>query len=74
MNIYEEIVKELKAKGAKGSLGKEVKISSIGIDSLDLMDMIITLEDRLEIRVPDDKLMGLETINDLVKLVEELKK
>ncbi|AUF83356.1 acyl carrier protein [Mesoplasma syrphidae] len=73
MNIYEEIVKELKAKGAKGALTKETKVASIGIDSLDLMDMIVTLEDRLEIRVPDDKLMNLETIGDLINLVEELK-
>ncbi|WP_026389198.1 acyl carrier protein [[Acholeplasma] multilocale] len=73
MNIYEEIIKELKAKGAKGAINKGSKFNTMGIDSLDLMDMIVTLEDKLDIRVPDDKLNELETVDDLVKLAEELK-
>ena len=74
MNIYEQIVKELKAKGAKGSITKTTEFKSLGLDSLDLMDMIVELEDKLDIRVPDDKLTSLRTISDLMDVIEELKK
>ncbi|WP_031542138.1 acyl carrier protein [Mesoplasma photuris] len=74
MNINEEIIKELKNKGAKGTLNSGSKFADMGIDSLDLMDMIIVLEEKLNILVPDSKLSEINTIKDLVLIVEELQK
>jgi len=74
MNYQELIVKELKKHGAKGELSPTSEFKNMGIDSLDLMDMIVQLEEELDISVPDDDLLNLKTIDDLVKLVTELKK
>ncbi|ATZ21834.1 acyl carrier protein [Mesoplasma tabanidae] len=74
MNIHNEIIKELKSKGAKGNLTTQTQFSSIGLDSLDLMDMITILEDRLSIFVPDDKLLEIKTIKDLENVIAELTK
>ncbi|ATZ18567.1 acyl carrier protein [Williamsoniiplasma somnilux] len=73
MNIYEEILKALKKAGAKGTLDKNTRFANVGVDSLDLMDMIVKLEDTLEIRVPDDELLTIKTIEDLLNIIEKLK-
>lgn len=73
MNIYDEIVKALKARGVKVALNKNSEFKNIGIDSLDLMDMVVTLEDQLSIHIPDDKLLAIKTIGDLLEIIEELK-
>ncbi|ASZ09360.1 acyl carrier protein [Mesoplasma chauliocola] len=74
MNIHNEIIKELKSKGAKGNITSETQFSKIGLDSLDLMDMITVLEERLSIFVPDDKLLEIKTIKDLENVIAELTK
>ncbi|ATZ17049.1 acyl carrier protein [Williamsoniiplasma luminosum] len=72
--IYEQIVKSLKNKGAKGAINKQTRFTDIGVDSLDLMDMVIQLEDELSIRIPDDQLLNIETLDQLLKIIEQLKK
>lgn len=74
MNIHNEIIKELKSKGAKGKLTAKTQFSTIGLDSLDLMDMITVLEDRLSIFVSDDKLLEIKTIQHLENVIAELTK
>ncbi|AJM72102.1 MULTISPECIES: acyl carrier protein [Mycoplasma] len=74
MNIYDEIVKKLKSKGAKGSININSEFKKMGLDSLDLMDLIVELEDKLDIRIDDDALLSIKTVSDLLNVIEELKK
>ena len=41
-----------------------------GCDSLDVMDVIVTVEDRFGIEIPDAALDDLVTVGDLAALVE----
>ncbi|UKS53925.1 acyl carrier protein [Mycoplasma feriruminatoris] len=72
MTIYNQIIKELKSRGAKGNITKDSEFKSLGLDSLDLMDMVVTLEEKLNIRISDEQLLSLRTIEDLLKVIEEL--
>lgn len=47
----------------------ETKFSDLGIDSLDVMEMLMSLEEELdtEIEMGDNKV---ETVEDLVKMIE----
>jgi acyl carrier protein len=45
-------------------------IAELGIDSLELLEVIGSLERDLDIRVPDDQLVGIKTIGQLLTLVE----
>ncbi|WFQ90017.1 acyl carrier protein [Mycoplasma feriruminatoris] len=72
MTIYNQIIKELKNRGAKGNITKDSEFKSLGLDSLDLMDMVVTLEEKLNIRISDEQLLSLRTIEDLLKVIEEL--
>ena len=43
----------------------------LDIDSLDLDDLVMTVEDEYSIELPDEALEGMKTIGDLVKYIEE---
>ncbi len=40
-------------------------------DSLDLVDLAMSLEDEFDIEVPDEELENIKTVSDIVKLIEE---
>jgi acyl carrier protein len=46
-------------------------ITELAIDSLGMLEIIGSLERRLRIQIPDESLTGLETIGDLLDVVEE---
>jgi acyl carrier protein len=45
-------------------------IAELGIDSLAMLELVGTMERQLSIRVPDEKLVGLVTVRQLLDLVE----
>lgn len=49
----------------------ETKLESLGLDSLDLMEFLVALEDEFDIEIPERGLT-LETIQDVVKLVDRI--
>ena len=42
----------------------------LGADSLDVVDMVMSLEDEFEIEVPDEDIEGLRTVGALVSYIE----
>lgn len=43
----------------------------LGADSLDLVDMLMSLEDEFEVDVPDEDVEKIKTVGDLVKYIED---
>lgn len=52
-------------------LEPETKLEDLGVDSLDLIDLIFKLEDRFNLTIKDDS-RKLVTIHDVVLYVDEL--
>lgn len=49
----------------------ETKISEdLGADSLDVADLVMSIEDEFEIEVPDTDVENIKTVGELVKLIE----
>ena len=46
-------------------------ISELGIDSLGMLEIIGSMERQLKITLPDESLAGLQTVKDLVDLVQK---
>ncbi len=46
-------------------------ISELAIDSLGMLEIIGSLERRLRIQIPDESLTGLQTVSDLLDVVEK---
>ncbi len=43
----------------------------LNADSLDIVDLIMSIEDEFEVEVPDDAVDEVKTVGDLVKYIEK---
>ncbi len=68
-----EKVKELLADKVEvdaSTITEETKFADLGIDSLDIVEFLMTIEDELHVTIEPDK--SLATVADLVKKIDEL--
>ncbi len=49
-------------------------IEDLGVDSLDMIEMLMALEEEFSISVPNDKVDKLKTVRDIVSFIESVKK
>ena len=54
----------------RSEVDEDSTFDSLGIDSLDMVELICDLEERLDIEFGEPE--GLETVGDLVEYIEEL--
>jgi acyl carrier protein len=54
------------------NLDNTTVISSLGLDSVAVMELIGYLEEKLDIRIPDEDLAALQTLGDLDGIVKRL--
>ncbi len=64
----------------ENTLRKSVEISSssrlkedLGLDSLDCVELVMRLEDGYAIKIPDEEVAKVRTVEDVAKLVLELR-
>lgn len=43
----------------------------LGADSLDVVDLIMSLEDEFDLEVPDEQVENVKTVGDLVRFIEQ---
>lgn len=46
-------------------------VNDLGADSLDLVDLVMSIEDEFAIEVPDEAVEKLKTVDDAVRYIEE---
>ena len=46
-------------------------LEDLGADSLDVVDLIMTLEEEFEVEIPDDVADSIKTVGDVVRYIEE---
>ncbi len=54
---------------------KEVSkfVEDLGADSLDVVELVMALEEKFDIEIPDDQAENIATVNDAIKFIEENK-
>ncbi len=45
-------------------------VNELGADSLDVMQMLTTVEDQFDLAITDEEIVNLKTVGDVVKLIE----
>jgi acyl carrier protein len=45
-------------------------IDDLGADSLDVVDLVMSLEEEFDIEIPDEDVEGIKTVGDIVKHIE----
>jgi acyl carrier protein len=67
--LFKEVAKEVDKRDFPGLTGDSV-ISDLGIDSLSMMQIVGEMELKLDIMIPDEDLVELITVKDLLAVVE----
>ena len=67
-----EILEPLKTKDGSLALSGSDLISDLGLESLEVMKMIETLEDNFDISIPINILPGISTVADLAVEIQKL--
>ena len=49
-------------------------LEDLGADSLDIIEMLMTLEEEYGITIPDEKINQVKTVGGICELIEECKK
>ena len=49
-------------------------VKDLGADSLDVVELLISLEDNYGVSIPDDDMANLKTVQDIVSMLEKLEK
>lgn len=73
--MFEEVVKALSEQLniPKDKIKPESNIvKDLGADSLDVAELLMTLEDDTGKTIPEDKVTGLKTVADVVSLLQSL--
>lgn len=72
--MTEKKVKEILAKQLNVDIEKinaETNMTTdLGADSLDLVEILMSLEDEFSISIPDEAIPGIKTVNDLVNFID----
>lgn len=73
--MLEEVVKVLADQ--LGIPASDIKpeseiVKDLGADSLDLVELLMTLEDNTGKTIPEDKVSDIKTVGDVVKMLESL--
>jgi len=67
--LFKQVATEVDKREFKDVTGESI-ITELGIDSLSMMQIVGEMELRLNIMIPDEDLVELVTVADLVKVVE----
>ena len=73
MDYFDKIKDRLSSKLKGKELTKETSFKDLGVDSLDLVDLVFELEEEIGVEYQDDELLKLATVQDLLNLIESKK-
>ena len=46
-------------------------VKDLGADSLDIVEMIMTLEEQFGVSVPEEEAVGIKTVGDIVAIIDK---
>lgn len=68
--VKELIVEQLDVDGDKVVSGANIQ-DDLGADSLDVVDLVMSLEEEFDIEIPDEAVENIKTVGDIVKYIED---
>lgn len=71
--VVEILAKQLSADKSKIKAETNI-LTDLGADSLDLVEVLMSLEDEFGVSIPDEAIPNIKTVGDLVKYIDSNKK
>lgn len=72
IELFKEAVTEVDSTVKITDVTPSTELAALGLDSVMTMEVIGALEDRLEVRFPDEDLATIRSMSDLAKLINRL--
>ena len=70
--VREILAKQLRVPAESITPDSRIK-NDLGADSLDILQLLMTIEEEYNVQVPDEQLATFETVKDVVDFLESLK-
>ena len=71
-DVKEVVVEQLSVDASE--VKEESKfVEDLGADSLDVVELVMALEEKFDIEIPDDQAESIATVADAIKFIEENK-
>lgn len=67
--VQDIIVEQLDADKDDVKLDASI-VDDLGADSLDLVDLVMSIEEEFDLEIPDEAVENIKTVGDIVKYVE----
>ena len=74
MDIFEKISRII-AENADINpeiISPETTINELGLDSIDLVDLVMEIEDSFGVSIPDEEFENIRTVSDITDLIENI--
>lgn len=71
MDYFDKIKEALSDKLNGKELTLDSSFRDLGIDSLDLVDLVFALEEEIGAEFEDEELLSIKTVKDLLNLIDE---
>jgi acyl carrier protein len=68
--VKDILVDQLDAEEEKVTLEASI-VDDLGADSLDLVDLVMSLEEEFDVEIPDEAVENIKTVGDIVKYIED---
>ena len=68
--VRDILVEQLDVEEEKVSMEASI-MDDLGADSLDIVDLVMSLEDEFGVEIPDDQVENIKTVGDNVKYIED---
>ena len=72
-SLFVDAIRQVSGKNI-GNVTADQRIAELGLDSVSVMEMVGTIEEKLSVQLSDDELTKINTFGDLAGLLSKLKK
>jgi acyl carrier protein len=73
MNYLQEFTKLLQKRVGNKVIDENSNLRSLGIDSLDLVEIVLEVEDMYDVSFESDELNSFKTVKDVITAIEKRK-
>lgn len=70
--VRDILAKQLNVKPETITMESDV-VKDLGADSLDVVELLISIEDDCGVSIPEDDVVKVKTVGDIVTMIEKLK-
>ena len=71
MKYKDEVFKIIKSKTNK-QFDESTVIRQLGLDSIDLIEMVVEFEEQFNVSIPTEKIKDIKTVGDILSVLDSL--